>query len=742
MKNNILQKIISIGMALNICIGFIPSNLVYASSESIIVNEESNNEEASESITENEESNNEEASESITENEENNEEHSEGTISDQECNDTENTQTMIDNIINSIKISSNNVYNGNEVKVEVDINDSQKQNIEDIELYWEDETGEISKTASMDSYDYNEETGYFETNIYMPKYIDETIKMNIEKVRIWTWDDYFYLNREDLQNQGIKVENLDIKVEKWKPNINFIDEIKLSSNNVYNGNQVKVQVKINETQRKNISEVRLYWEDESADISEMAYMELADYNKKTGYFETNIYMPRDIDEPIKMNIKKVEVETEDNNYLNLNREDLQNQGIKVENLDINVEKWRPNVNFIDEIKLSSNNAYNGNQVKVQVKINDSQKQNIKYIELYWEDETGDISETAYIGSYDYNEEIGYFETDVYIPRYVDNSTKMKLKKIEIETEDNNYIDLNREDLKNQGVNVDNLDINVEKWIPVIKNINISSNKISKGEPIKVELDADIGNYNKEDITSIDVEWVDKNDNYNDMLASLKYNEKSGKFEGETSIYFSLDQSRDMVLNEIRVYTKGDSYPMVYLYREDLQEQGINLDKLNINISSLKPVMKSVDISNKKMTYPLDGKYTTNISVELESSDEIENIQCWYEDGYYKENYLLYNKSTGKYEGSYTFSEGQSGELSRILINYKNGSYIYIDREELNNIGTGKGYYITDGYSIPITWTKTSRNEQTVYKKLNGEEITVNDGNTFIQIAPKDSAKIS
>ena len=51
-------------------------------------------------------------------------------------------------------------------------------------------------------------------------------------------------------------------------------------------------------------------------------------------------------------------------------------------------------------------------------------------------------------------------------------------------------------------------------------------------------------------------------------------------------------------------------------------------------------------------------------------------------------------------------------------------------------------YITDGYSIPITWTKTSRNEQTVYKKLNGEEITVNDGNTFIQIAPKDSAKIS
>ena len=141
-------------------------------------------------------------------------------------------------------------------------------------------------------------------------------------------------------------------------------------------------------------------------------------------------MPKYIDEPIKMNIEKVRIWTLDD-YFYLNREDLQNQGIKVENLDINVEKWKPNIKFIDEIKISSNNAYNGNQVKVQVKINDSQKQNIKYIELYWEDETGDISETAYIGSYDYNEEIGYFETDVYIPRYVDNSTKMKLKKIEI-----------------------------------------------------------------------------------------------------------------------------------------------------------------------------------------------------------------------------------------------------------------------------------------------------------------------
>ena len=55
--------------------------------------------------------------------------------------------------------------------------------------------------------------------------------------------------------------------------------------------------------------------------------------------------------------------------------------------------------------------------------------------------------------------------------------------------------------------------------------------------------------------------------------------------------------------------------------------------------------------------------------------------------------------------------------------------------ELDDVGSGDGYYITDGYAIPITWSKASRSSQTVYKNMDGEEIKVNDGNTFIQITP-------
>lgn len=60
------------------------------------------------------------------------------------------------------------------------------------------------------------------------------------------------------------------------------------------------------------------------------------------------------------------------------------------------------------------------------------------------------------------------------------------------------------------------------------------------------------------------------------------------------------------------------------------------------------------------------------------------------------------------------------------------------RQGLKNIGTFDGYYITNGNAIPIKCTKTERDAQTVYKDLEGNEINVNDGNTFINICPTDA----
>ena len=57
------------------------------------------------------------------------------------------------------------------------------------------------------------------------------------------------------------------------------------------------------------------------------------------------------------------------------------------------------------------------------------------------------------------------------------------------------------------------------------------------------------------------------------------------------------------------------------------------------------------------------------------------------------------------------------------------------RQNIENVGSGTGYYISGGYSVPIKWVKESRKSQTKYYYMNGEELKVNDGNTFIQIEP-------
>ena len=60
------------------------------------------------------------------------------------------------------------------------------------------------------------------------------------------------------------------------------------------------------------------------------------------------------------------------------------------------------------------------------------------------------------------------------------------------------------------------------------------------------------------------------------------------------------------------------------------------------------------------------------------------------------------------------------------------------RQGLSNIGEKEGYYITNGKAIKITCTKDSRDSKTVYADMDGNEIEVNDGNTYVGICPIDA----
>lgn len=52
---------------------------------------------------------------------------------------------------------------------------------------------------------------------------------------------------------------------------------------------------------------------------------------------------------------------------------------------------------------------------------------------------------------------------------------------------------------------------------------------------------------------------------------------------------------------------------------------------------------------------------------------------------------------------------------------------------LKTIGSGEGYYITNGYAVPIKWSKNDRASKTKYTYLDGSEIEVSDGRTYIEV---------
>ena len=81
-------------------------------------------------------------------------------------------------------------------------------------------------------------------------------------------------------------------------------------------------------------------------------------------------------------------------------------------------------------------------------------------------------------------------------------------------------------------------------------------------------------------------------------------------------------------------------------------------------------------------------------------------------------------------------------VKNIIILYVENKAIPMDkygRQELFTTGSGKGYFITNGLCEESTWEKSSRTAQTKYRNKDGEEITLNPGQTWIQIVPPAAA---
>lgn len=135
-------------------------------------------------------------------------------------------------------------------------------------------------------------------------------------------------------------------------------------------------------------------------------------------------------------------------------------------------------------------------------------------------------------------------------------------------------------------------------------------------------------------------------------------------------------------------------------------------------------------------------YVTD-EVNLENGQEAYDITIPYSD--YNTVEWKYNSETKRYT-RYSKSKEQKDWKTNENVTTKNIIIEFIanstlndgenkGRQTMNTTGTKDGYYITNGKAIPIKCEKVSRSSKTVYKDLEGNEIKVNDGNTFVQICP-------
>lgn len=166
------------------------------------------------------------------------------------------------------------------------------------------------------------------------------------------------------------------------------------------------------------------------------------------------------------------------------------------------------------------------------------------------------------------------------------------------------------------------------------------------------------------------------------------------------------------------------------------------------LTSTSAIKSMAEKAGYRMTTNDDGvlKYVTE-EITLEESQQVANNVTIPHSKSQKVKYE-YNAETKRYTRyarnklQKDYTSGEAVTTKNIIIEFAD-NYTLQDtenkgRQGLSNIGTFDGYYITNGKAIKITCTKSARNKKTVYKDLSGNEIKVNDGNTWINICPKDA----
>lgn len=214
---------------------------------------------------------------------------------------------------------------------------------------------------------------------------------------------------------------------------------------------------------------------------------------------------------------------------------------------------------------------------------------------------------------------------------------------------------------------------------------------------------------------------------------------------------------DYAMEHDAIYVHEGWSPMA---REDIGKLGIN----NINYGVFWDLTK--DPGNWQDTYTSmeklkefveKVKYRTQTEkeqvfkyadkdYELENGSKAEKIKLSYSQEYISEyTYDPEKKLYLRFRQGKTHMERVTDEqltTKNIIIQKVRNYNIAGDtagRQEVNTVGTGEGYFITNGEYVEIKWSKSSRSERTKYMDKQGNEIVLNLGQTWVQIFPQNGS---
>ncbi len=109
--------------------------------------------------------------------------------------------------------------------------------------------------------------------------------------------------------------------------------------------------------------------------------------------------------------------------------------------------------------------------------------------------------------------------------------------------------------------------------------------------------------------------------------------------------------------------------------------------------------------------------------------------------------LKYNESTGTYDyyeygKSHTDPQNGNAQLTFKNLIIQSTTFSQLDENGYliyNAIGSGDGYFITDGNAVEVSWIKSGESDPTIYlDKTTGEQIKLNTGKIYVALVPADS----